>query len=46
LQEFAECYQITRKLASAKTGLAIATFPMGSPFNPEQVLDEDYLPED
>jgi hypothetical protein len=46
LQEFAECYLNARKLASAETGLAIATFPMESPFTPEQTLDEDYLPED
>ena len=46
LQEFAECYLSARKLASAETGLAIATFPMESPFTPEQTLDEDFLPKD
>ena len=45
LQEFAECYLNARNLASAETGLAIATFPMESPFTPEQTLDEDFLPE-
>ncbi|MEA5488807.1 MULTISPECIES: DUF29 family protein [Pseudanabaena] len=35
-----------RKLASVETGLAIATFPMESPFTSEQTLDEDFLPED
>ena len=46
LQEFAECYLSARKLASAETGLAIATFPIESPFTPEQTLDEDFLPKD
>ena len=46
LQEFAECYLNARKLASAETGLAIATFPIESPFTPERTLDEDFLPED
>ena len=45
LQEFADCYLNARKLASAETGLAIATFPIESPFTPEQTLDEDFLPE-
>jgi hypothetical protein len=45
LQEFAECYLNARKLASAETGLLIATFPIESPFNPEQVLDDNFLPE-
>jgi hypothetical protein len=45
LQEFADCYQIARKLASAETGIAIATFPMESLFTAEQTLDEDFLPE-
>ena len=45
LQEFADCYLNTRKLASAETGLAIATFPIESPFTVEQTLDEDFLPE-
>ena len=46
LQEFAECYLNARKLASAETGLAIATFPIESPFTPEQTLNEDFLPEE
>jgi hypothetical protein len=30
-------------IASAESSLAIATFPMESPFTPEQTLDEDFL---
>ncbi|WP_225886775.1 DUF29 family protein [Pseudanabaena sp. ABRG5-3] len=45
LQEFADCYLNARKLASNGTGSAIATFPIESPFNPEQTLDENFLPE-
>jgi Domain of unknown function DUF29 len=44
-QEFAECYLNARKLTSRETGLAISTFPIESPFSPEQTLDEDFLPE-
>jgi len=45
LEIFAECYQGARKLASVETEMAITTFPQASPFTPEQVLDEDFLPE-
>ncbi len=45
LQEFENCYLGARKLASAETGLAIATFPVEIPFAIAQVTDEDYLPE-
>ncbi|MBD2036710.1 DUF29 domain-containing protein [Leptolyngbya sp. FACHB-321] len=44
-QAFTESYQQARRLAAAETGLVIATFPIDSPFTPEQTLDEDYLPE-
>jgi Domain of unknown function DUF29 len=43
--EFEDCYRNARKKASIETDLPIATFPPDSPFTPEQVLDEDYLPE-
>jgi hypothetical protein len=45
LETFAYCYQGARKLASVETEMAITTFPLASPFTPEQVLDEDFLPE-
>ena len=45
VQVFDECYLAARKLASAESGLAIATFSMESPFTPEQTLDEDFLSE-
>ncbi|MBD2075342.1 DUF29 domain-containing protein [Phormidium sp. FACHB-592] len=43
--EFEDCYRNARKKASIETGSTIATFPIDSPFTPEQALDEDYLPE-
>ena len=46
LQEFENCYLGARNLASAETGLAIATFPPETPFAIAQVLHKDYLPED
>lgn len=46
LEEFAEAYSGARKLASVETEIPINTFPLESPFTPEQVLDEDYLPEE
>ena len=45
IQEFAECYQDARALAAAETGLPIDTFPVDSPFSPEDTIDADYLPE-
>jgi Domain of unknown function DUF29 len=45
LEVFPECYGTARKLAATETGLAIANFPTESSFTPEQVLNEDYLPE-
>lgn len=46
LEEFADAYISARKLASVETDIPINNFPAVSPFSPEQVLDEDYLPED
>jgi len=46
LQEFEDCYNGARELASVETGIPIKTFPTESPFSPEQVLDKSYLPED
>lgn len=42
---FNDCYQDARELAAAETGLAIDEFPVETPFNPEEVLNSDYLPE-
>jgi len=39
-----ECYQDARELAAAETGLAIDEFPVDIAFNPEEVLNSDYLP--
>lgn len=44
-QVFDKSYQYSRKKTAVETGLAIDTFPVESPFTPEQVLDFDYLPE-
>lgn len=41
---FNECYQNARKMASLETSLPIDTFPIESPFDLEQTLDPDYLP--
>jgi hypothetical protein len=45
LQELSDCYLGARKLASAETGMDLKTFPVESPFTPDQILDEDFLPE-
>jgi len=42
---FNECYQDARKQASIETGLSLKVFPLESPFNIDEVLDEDFLPE-
>ncbi len=39
-----ECYQDARELAAAETGLAIDEFPAEIAFNPEEILNSDYLP--
>ena len=41
---FGECYQDARKEAALETGLSLATFPIDSPFMPEESLDSDFLP--
>ena len=43
---FNECYQDGRELAADETGLPLDTFPIESPFTPEQALNPDYLPQD
>jgi hypothetical protein len=42
---FAECYPPAQDWASAETGLPLAQFPAECPFNPEQVLDPEFLPD-
>lgn len=44
-QTFDKSYQYSRRKAAVETGLVIDTFPIESPFTPEQALDFDYLPE-
>jgi hypothetical protein len=41
---FAKCYQNARKLAAIETDIELETFPIESPFTPEQVLDPEFLP--
>jgi hypothetical protein len=41
----ASAYPRARRLASAETGLPLATFPEACPWTVEQVLDEDFWPE-
>jgi len=45
LEIFADGYQDARELASDETGLSLDTFPLDSPFTPEEALNEDYLPD-
>ena len=45
LQEFADVYLDAKKLAAIETGLPSHTFPVESPFTPDQVTNEEYLPE-
>ena len=44
-EAFANCYEKARRRAAIETELPIATFPVVSPFTPEEVLDANYLPE-
>jgi len=44
LQVLSACYSNARKLAD-ETGLSLAKFPELPIFTPEQVLDEDFLPD-
>ncbi len=41
---FSETYQDAKDLASAETGLSLNSFSNSSPFTPEDVLNENYLP--
>ena len=45
LDFFTHGYQDARELASDETGLSFDTFPVDSPFTPEETLNEDYLPD-
>ncbi len=40
---FPESYRKARKMAAVETGLDINSFPIESPFTPEETLDCDYL---
>lgn len=42
---FQECYQDAREQASDETGLPLETFPIESPFTPEETVNRDYLPD-
>ena len=44
LKVLAECYQDGRELAADETGLDLTTFPVDLPFNPENILDPQFLP--
>jgi hypothetical protein len=41
-----EAYGEGREKAALETGLAATFFPADCPYTPEEVLDEDFLPED
>ncbi|MBD2693118.1 DUF29 domain-containing protein [Anabaena catenula] len=42
---FIECYQDARKQASDETGLVLDIFPVESPFNTDECLNQDFLPD-
>ena len=44
LEVFDESYQDAIDLATAETGLPRKTFPDQSPFNPQETLNSEYLP--
>lgn len=41
-----KCYLDAREDAADETGLPLDTFPLDCPYNLEQVLERDFLPED
>lgn len=42
---YGSCYSKARRLAATKTKLPLTTFPIESPWTPEQTLDPSFLPE-
>ena len=42
---FASCYQAARRGSSAQTEMSVDSFPEACPFEPEQVLDLNWLPD-
>ncbi|SRR6266571_2265038 len=45
-QSVSGTYQAARLFAAKETGIAFGLFPDECPFTPEQVLDQDFFPED
>jgi hypothetical protein len=45
LEVFDKCYQDARKNAAIETKLPLTVFPSQSPFNPQDTLNSDYLPD-
>ncbi|MBD2144888.1 DUF29 domain-containing protein [Sphaerospermopsis sp. FACHB-1194] len=43
LETFVECYQDARQQASIETGLLLDIFPVESPFNTDECLNQDFL---
>jgi hypothetical protein len=46
VDQFAKIYDAARLAAAKETGITYAAFPSEAPFTVEQVLDDDFLPED
>ena len=44
VQEYEDCYEHARRLASDETELPIDSFPTSSPYTIEHTLDPEYLP--
>jgi Domain of unknown function DUF29 len=45
-ERLADAYRYARRVATLDTGLTLATFPEACPWTVDQVLDEDFLPEE
>jgi uncharacterized protein DUF29 len=46
LADFSRVYARARNKAASETGFAESTFPSACPYTPEQILSEDFLPEE
>lgn len=43
INNFEDCYADARELAADETGLSLETFPVHCPFNPDEVMNADYI---
>lgn len=45
-ENISRSYRAARLLAAGQTGIAFGVFPEECPFDPDQVLDDKFFPED